>query len=157
MTKLSDIREDIKEVEEVASEIRHGNLSKSEKQNLIKELKKPLMKLKKKEREEVRIFAEDIHYGQVPTALLIDPKVLLQAKGLYAVLHSFSMPKELMAVPRTYVTLGTLSKATGKSKRWIMELMKHLANAGWVRIENRGYRRSNWYYLCGKKRRVKKE
>ena len=158
MTRLKDIREDIKEVEEVASEVRHdSSLSKGEKKELLEQLRRTRRKLKTKERREVAIFYEDVHYGQVPSKLLWDSNIPLQAKGLYAVLHSFGQPKELMATPKTFVTLKTLAKVTGMHKNSVREYIKVLAEAGWIKVKSRGYRRSNWYFLCAKKRRIRKD
>lgn len=152
---LKKIREDIKEIEEVASSVRYGDLSKPEKKSLLEDLKKIMRKLKKEERNEVAIFNEDIFYGQVPTALLRDPNIQLQAKGLYAIMHSYSQPKKLIAYPMTFVSLDTLAKDAPLHKSNVGEWIKKLADAGWIRVIPRKGKKSNWYQLYAKKRRVR--
>jgi hypothetical protein len=152
---LKKIREDIKEIEEVASSVRYGDLSKPEKKSLLEDLKKIMRKLKKEERNEVAIFNEDVFYGQVPTALLRDPNIQLQAKGLYAIMHSYSQPKNLIAYPMTFVSLDTLAKDAPLHKSNVGEWIKKLADAGWIRVIPRKGKKSNWYQLYAKKRRVR--
>ena len=152
---LKKIREDIKEIEGVASSVRHGDFSKSEKKSLLEDLKKIMRKLKKQESNEIAIFNEDVFYGQVPTALLRDPNIQLQAKGLYAILHSYSQPKQLMLNPMTFVSLDTLAKDAPLHKSNVGEWIRILAKAGWIRVISRGHKKSNWYQLYAKKRRVR--
>jgi hypothetical protein len=88
--------------------------------------------------------------------LLRDPLIQLQAKGLYAIMHSYAQPKELMATPMTFVSLDTLAKDAPLHKSNVGEWIKALAEAGWVRVIPRGHKRSNWYQLYAKKRRIRK-
>lgn len=152
---LKEIREDIKEIEQVASSVRHGDFSKAEKKGILEDLKRIMRRLKRKEDNEIAIFNEDVFFGQVPTVLLRDPDIQLQAKGLYAVLHSYSQPKKLMLNPMTYVTLETLAKDSGLHKKNVGEWIKILAKAGWIRVIPRGHKKSNWYQLYAEKRRVR--
>lgn len=153
---LKEIREDIKEIEQVASSVRHADFSKSEKKEILKDLKRIMRKLKKQEGNEIAIFNEDVFYGQVPTVLLRDPDIQLQAKALYAILHSYSQPKELMLNPMTFVTLETLAKDSGLHKSNVGHWIEVLAEAGWIRVIPRGHKKSNWYQLYAEKRRVRK-
>ena len=152
---LKKIREDIKEIEEVASSVKNGDFSKAEKKSLLEDLKRTMRKLKKQERNETAIFNEDVFYGQVPTALLRDPNIQLQAKGLYAIMHSYSQPKNLIAYPMTFVSLDTLAKDAPLHKSNVGEWIKKLADAGWIRVIPRKGKKSNWYQLYAKKRRVR--
>lgn len=152
---LKKIREDIREIEEAASSVKNGDLSKPEKKSLLEDLKKIMRKLKKEEKNETAIFNEDVFYGQVPTALLRDPNIQLQAKGLYAIMHSYSQPKRLMAYPMTFVSLDTLAKDAPLHKCNVGYWIKVLAKAGWIRVIPRGHKRSNWYQLYAKKRRIR--
>ncbi|GAH76564.1 unnamed protein product, partial [marine sediment metagenome] len=142
---LKKIREDIREIEEVASSVKNGDFSKAEKKTLLEDLKRIMRKLKGKERNEVAVFNEDVFYGQVPTALLRDPTIQLQAKGLYAIMHSYSQPKSLIAYPMTFVSLDTLAKDAPLHKSNIGDWIKVLAKAGWIRVIPRKNRKSNWY------------
>lgn len=153
MTELRDIRKDIREIEEVASQIKNDpRISDKEKKYLIEELKKVRRTLKIKEQREMAIFTDEVFYGKVPTKLLRDKEIKLQAKGLYSVLHSYANPKELMLNPRTFVSLKTLAKDTGLHKKNVGEWIKALEETGWLTVKHRGRNLSNWYILHSKKK-----
>lgn len=80
MKTLEKIREEIREIEETASSVRHSDLSRTEKREILEELKRIMRRLKKDESREIAIFNEDVFYGQVPTELLRDPNTQLQTK-----------------------------------------------------------------------------
>ena len=157
---LKQIRKEIREVEEAISSVRHSELSKSEKKRIQDELgtiAKKLRRQEMKERREVRIYFDGVHYGQIPTALLRDSSVSLQAKGIYGVLHSYAKYKELEGIPESWPSQETLAEMTGVCKRYVRQLAKELANAGWITIEQRGLNMSNGYRLLPKKRRIKRK
>jgi DNA-binding MarR family transcriptional regulator len=68
---------------------------------------------------------------------------MLQAKGLYSIMHSYSQPKELMLNSKTFVSLSTLAKDTGIHKNNVGKWIKYLEEAGWITIQRRGFNMSN--------------
>ena len=76
--------------------------------------------------DESAVFFDGIYYGQVPVSLLRDPKIKLQAKAVYALLHSYSNPKSLISKPQTFVSQMKLAADAGMSidrfRGWIRKL-----------------------------------
>lgn len=70
----------------------------------------------------IAIFTDEVFYGKAPTKFLRNPKIRLQAKGLYAVLHSYSQLKELVLNPKTFVSLKTLSRDSGLDRLFFISL-----------------------------------
>ena len=147
--KKKDIENDIVGIKEAISYVETTSLEKSEKEKILEELKQEMNRLKN---QGIAIFTDEVFYGKAPTKFLRDPKIKLQAKGLYAVMHSYSQPKELMLNPKTFVSLSTLSKATGLHRKNVIEWIKRLEESGWLTVKRRGINMTNWYILHSKKR-----
>ena len=146
--KWKDITEDIEEIKETIVKVKNCSIPESEKTKMLEDLGRIMNKLKN---QGIAIFTDEVFYGKAPTKFLRNPKIRLQAKGLYAVLHSYSQPKELMLNPKTFVSLSTLAKDTGIHKNNVGKWIKYLEEAGWITIQRRGFNMSNWYTLHSKK------
>lgn len=87
--------------------------------DLLPKIKKKLEEAKKRsfdsEKEESAIFYDGHFFGQVPVDLLRDPKIKLQAKAVYALLHSYSQPKKLVSNPQTFVSQMRVAADAGMS------------------------------------------
>jgi len=152
--KWKDITEDIEEIRKAVADVKNSSIPESEKNQMLEDLGKIMNKLKN---QGIAIFTDEVFYGKAPTKFLRDPKIKLQAKGLYSVMHSYSQPKELMLNPKTFVSLNTLAKATGLHRKNIMEWIRRLEEAGWLTVKRRGFNLSNWYILHSKKRYKKQD
>jgi hypothetical protein len=109
--KWKDITEDIEEIKVAIYKVKnHEEIPESEKNKMLEDLGRIMNKLKN---QGIAIFTDEVFYGKAPTKFLRDPKIKLQAKGLYAVMHSYCQPKELMLNPKTFVSLKTLSRDSG--------------------------------------------
>jgi biotin operon repressor len=147
--KWKDITEDIEEIKEAIVKVKNCSIPESEKEKMMEDLGRIMNKLKN---QGIAIFTDEVFYGKTPTKFLRNPKIRLQAKGLYAVLHSYSQPKELMLNPKTFVSLKTLSRDTGLDRTRIIHWIKVLEEAGWLTVKRRGKNMTNWYILHSKKR-----
>jgi hypothetical protein len=148
--KWKDITEDIEEIREAIVRVKnHEEIPESEKNKMLEDLGRIMNKLRN---QGIAIFTDEVFYGKAPTKFLRNPKIKLQAKGLYSVLHSYSQPKELMFNPKTFVSLKTLSRDSGLHKKNVGEWVKHLEESGWVTVRRRGKNMTNWYILHSKKR-----
>jgi len=99
------------------------------------------------------VFFEGIYFGKVPLELLRDPKVKLQAKAIYALMHSYSQPKRLISKPKTFVSQKRLAKDVGLSDEQIRYWLKKLEESGWLKVLRRGLNKTNYYILYAKKRK----
>lgn len=90
--KWKDINRDIEEIKETIAEVKNSSIPESEKNKMLEELGRIMSKLKN---QGIAIFTDDVFYGKAPTKFLRDKNIKLQAKGLYAVMHSYANPKEL--------------------------------------------------------------
>jgi biotin operon repressor len=125
--RWKDITEDIEEIKEAIVKVKNCSIPESEKNKMLEDLGRIMNKLKN---QGIAIFTDEVFYGKAPTKFLRNPKIRLQAKGLYAVLHSYSQPKELMLNPKTFVSLKTLSRDSGLDRTRIMHWIKALEEAG---------------------------
>lgn len=103
--------------------------------------------------DESAIFYDGIFYGQVPIDLLRDPTMKLQAKAVFALMHSYSQPKKLEANPKTYVSQARLAKDVGMSVDRLRGWMKKLEDSGWLTTKRRGLNKSNNYILHARKKK----
>jgi len=147
--KWKDITEDIEEIKEAIVKVKNCSIPESEKEKMLEDLGRIMNKLKN---QGIAIFTDEVFYGKAPTKFLRNPKIRLQAKGLYAVLHSYSQPKELMLNPKTFVSLKILSRDSGLDRTIIIHWIKVLEEAGWLTVQRRGKNMTNWYILHSKKR-----
>jgi len=147
--KWKDITEDIEEIKEAISGVKNSPIPESEKNKMLEDLGRIMNKLKN---QGIAIFTDVVFYGKAPTKFLRDPKIKLQAKGLYSVMHSYSQPKELMLNPKTFVSLKTLSGAAGSKRTQIIYWIRYLEDIGWITVKRRGLNMSNWYILHSKKK-----
>jgi len=147
--KWKDITKQIEEIQEAIADVKKSPVPESEKIKMLEDLGRIMNKLKN---QGIAIFTDEVFYGKAPTKFLRNPKIRLQAKGLYAVLHSYSQPKELRLNPKTFVSLKTLSRDTGLDRTRIMHWIKVLEEACWLTVRRRGKNMTNWYILHSKKR-----
>ncbi len=147
--KWKDITKQIEEIQEAIADVKKSPVPESEKGKMLDDLGRIMNKLKN---QGIAIFTDEVFYGKAPTKFLRNPKIRLQAKGLYVVLHSYSQPKELMLNPKTFVSLKTLSRDTGLDRTRIIHWIKVLEEAGWLTVKRRGKNMTNWYILHSKKR-----
>lgn len=146
--KWKDITKQIEEIQEAIADVKKSSVPESEKTKMLEDLGRIMNKLKN---QGIAIFTDEVFYGKAPTKFLRDPKIMLQAKGLYSIMHSYSQPKELMLNPKTFVSLSTLAKDTGIHKNNVGKWIKYLEEAGWITGQRRGFNMSNWYTLHSKK------
>ena len=66
-----------------------------------------------KKQEETAVFFDGVYFGEIPQELLRDPKIKLQAKAVYGLLHTYSQPKKLKNNPKTFVSQKRLSEDAG--------------------------------------------
>jgi biotin operon repressor len=148
--KWKDITADIEEIKETIIKVKnHEEIPESDKNKMLEDLRRIMNKLKN---QGIAIFTDEVFYGKAPTKFLRNPKIKLQAKGLYAVMHSYSQPKELMLNLKTFVSLKTLSGTTGLKRTQIIYWIRHLEDIGWITVKRRGLNMSNWYILHSKKK-----
>jgi len=147
--RWKDITEDIEEIKETIAKVKNSSIPESEKNQMLEDLGRIMSKLKN---QGIAIFTDEVFYGKAPTKFLRDSKIRLQAKGLYSVLHSYSQPKELMLNPKTFVSLKTLSGATGLKRTQIIYWIRYLEDIGWITVKRRGLNMTNWYILHSKKK-----
>ncbi len=147
--RWKDITAEIEGIKEAITYVKSTSLQEPEKKKILDELGEEMNKLKN---QGIAIFTDEVFYGKAPTKFLRDPKIKLQAKGLYSVMHSYSQPKELMLNPKSFVSLSTLSKATGLHRTNIIHWIKKLEESGWLTVKRRGINMTNWYILHSKKR-----
>jgi len=153
MPELKDIRRDIREIEEVASQIKNADdLSPSEKKKLLTELKNVRRKLKIQEQREMAIFTDEPHYGKAPTKFLRDPRIPLQPKAIFSIMHTYANPKEFILNPKTFVSLKTLMKDTGMKRTQLIYWINFLEEQGWLTKKRRGMNMSNNITLHWRKR-----
>jgi len=146
--KWKDITKQIEEIQEAIADVKKSPVPESEKTKMLEDLGRIMNKLKN---QGIAIFTDEVFYGKAPTKFLRDPKIMLQAKGLYSIMHSYSQPKELMLNPKTFVSLSTLAEDTGIHKNNVGKWIKYLEEAGWITVQRRGFNMSNWYILHSKK------
>jgi biotin operon repressor len=144
--KWKDITEDIEEIKEAIVKVKNCSIPESDKNKMLEDLGRIMSKLKN---QGIAIFTDEVFYRKAPTKFLRDPKIKLQAKRLYSVLHSYSQPKELMLNPKTFVSLKMLSRDSGLHKKNVGEWVKHLEESGWITVKKN---MTNWYILHSKKR-----
>ena len=89
-------------------------------------------------------------FGQVPNKLLLDPKIKLQAKALFGILHTYTYPKQLIGNPETTISLAALSKDAGLTESNIRIWLKKLRESGWIEIKRRGKTMPNRITLYGR-------
>ena len=112
-------------------------------------------KSRSQDKDKSAVFSDGVFYGQVPIKLLRDPMIKLQAKAVYALLHSYSQPKSLLEKPQTYVSQMKLAANAGMSVDRFRGWVRKLEESGWVTIKRRGLNMSNNYILHAQ-RKVKK-
>lgn len=151
--RWKDITEDIGEIRETITKVKNSSIPEDEKDKILEELGRIMNKLKN---QGIAIFTDEVFYGKAPTKFLRGKSIKLQAKGLYAVMHSYSQPKELMLNPKTFVSLKTLAQDTGLHRTNVIHWIKKLGESGWLTVKRRGKNMTNWYILHHKKR-YKKE
>ena len=147
--KWKDIAREIEGIKEAIAYVKSASIAESEKNKILEYLGKEMNKLKN---QGVAIITDEVFYGKAPTKFLRNSGIKLQAKGLYAVMHSYSQPKELMLSPKTFVSLKTLSEATGLKRTQIIYWIRYLEEIGWITIKRRGLNMTNWYILHSKKK-----
>lgn len=103
--------------------------------------------------DESTIVFDGVLYGQVPQDLLRDPNIKLQAKAVYALLHSYSVPKALESKPQTFVSQKKIAANAGLSLNRLREWIKKLEETGWLSIRRRGLNKSNNYTLHAQRKR----
>jgi DNA-binding transcriptional regulator PaaX len=89
-------------------------------------------------------------FGQIPIKLLRDPKIKLQPKALFGILHIYTYPKQLIGNPETTISLVTLSKDAGLTESNIRRWLKQLRDSGWIEIKRRGKTMTNRITLYGR-------
>ena len=89
-------------------------------------------------------------FGQIPLKLLRDPKIRLQAKALFGILHTYTYLKQLIGNPETTISLATLSKDAGLTESNIRIWLKQLRDSGWIEIKRRGMTMTNRITLYGR-------
>lgn len=102
--------------------------------------------------EGVAIFSDEVYFGQAPQELLRDPKIKLQPKAVYAIMHSYSQPKILIKCPRTFVSQAKLARDSGLSTTQLRHWIKVLEKAGWLTSIRRGFNATNYYVLHARKK-----
>ncbi len=148
--RWKDITKDIEEIKETIVKVKDcSSIPESEKNLMLEDLGRIMSKLKN---QGIAIFTDEVFYGKAPTKFLRDPKIKLQAKGLYSVLHSYSQPKELILNPKTFVSLKTLSRDSGLKRTQIIYWIRYLEDIGWIMVKRRGLNMTNWYILHSKKK-----
>jgi len=152
MRTLKEIYKDINEIKETKNELKNSSIPEPDKIKMMEDLDRIMEKLKKEGRESA-IFTDEPFFGKAPLKLLRDPKIRLQAKGLYVLMHTYSQPKDLMKDPRTFVSLQTLAKDLGLGRTQTIYWIKYLESTGWLTIKHRGLNCSNWYILHARKKR----
>lgn len=88
-------------------------------------------------------------FGQIPLKLLRDPKIRLQAKALFGILHTYTFHKQLMGNPELTISMATLCKDTGLTESNVRRWLYVLRNEGWIWIKRRGMTMTNKITLYG--------
>ncbi len=89
-------------------------------------------------------------FGQIPLKLLRNPKIRLQAKALFGILHTYTYYKQLIGNPELTISLATLSKDAGLTESNIRIWLKQLRDSGWIEIKRRGKTMTNRITLYGR-------
>jgi hypothetical protein len=97
--------------------------------------------------------SDDRFFGKTPQPLSRDPKIPLQAKGLFALCHTFCPEKDLTKECVTNVSLTTLAKYSSLHPTNVHRHLKILHDAGWASVIRRGQNKTNLIHLHGRKRR----
>lgn len=96
--------------------------------------------------------SKNIFFAQVPTELLRNPKIPMQAKALFGVLHSHCREKDLRKGPRVVISQLDLAKSCGTSTVTIWKWLKCLEDLGWISVRRGGKGRPNEYTLIQRRR-----
>lgn len=92
-------------------------------------------------------------FGQIPEELLRNPKIKLQPKAIYGILHTIAEEKSLTENPTIWMSGVSIAKKYAGVDRKIFERgIKKLAEYGWVTSIRRGLGKSNIILLHWKPR-----
>jgi DNA-binding transcriptional ArsR family regulator len=96
---------------------------------------------------QAQINRRPLYYGQMPDSLAKEPKVKLQAKAMYAILHTYCRTKRLTGNVTAEVSMDELEEKTGLSESNIRHWIDELEETGWLHAVRRGRQKVNLYRL----------
>jgi hypothetical protein len=88
-----------------------------------------------------------IYYGQIPIDLLRNPRIPMQAKALFGILHSRCREKDLRKQPHVTISQKELAECSGVSMVTIWKWLNCLRDHRWISIRRGGKGRPNEYAL----------
>lgn len=101
----------------------------------------------------VKLYRHYPKFGQIPQNLLRNPKILLQDKAMYGILHTIAKEKDLTEEPTIFQSGVSISRDfAGVNKDTFSRSINRLAEYGWVTNIRRGLGKANIIILNDKPR-----